>query len=346
MGETNTQADEKNGPEVSDRPRCGAARSPLRAAFTWHRVSALITLCLLISVGWPRAIAASDDQTTSAKLVLVAKKIIIESAKVGLEEAGTRLMGSSWKYFKAALSPLFEELKRQYPSFARVLDTSGPGAQTEAARIADRLSTDPQLQALIVDGFANLKNGQREIINRIGEMQAVLYRQNESMMALQRASDEKLEKILAQVNELARQQPAKDYTENVTMYDLEGEWTMVGAQPPLPASCEFERGKYALVLKPVDALNATGDYAFPMPLDPDERALLGANTSCITVRSGNQQVRSVRVVLYGSFLRIPLSSSGAFYYGREVLVSADRMILSWTDKAEGRRNRWIFQRSP
>ncbi len=341
---------------IARRPD-GAA--PVRAS-SWWSVSSLfrfaaglaVWLCVGVGVGVSVAAvparAAATEQTTSEKLVLIVRKIIVESAKVGIEEAGTRLMGSSWKYLKVALSPLLDELKRRYPSFASIIDGTSPNAEKQAAQISERIAADPRLQALVVDGFADLRAGQRDIVTRIGELQAVLYRQNESILALQRTSDEKLDRLLAQVDELARQRPGMAYTENFTLFDLAGTWTMVETQPPLPAACTFEEGEYGLVVNPSSASSATGEFSIPLVLDPSDKALLfpELDTLCPTVESGDSSSRTTQIMLLGSLIRLGLSSDSGYSFSREVQVSADKLILSWIDETNGRRHRWIFARQP
>jgi len=53
----------------------------------------------------------------NSSLVSVTKQVIRAAAKYGIEEAGTRIMGSAWAPFKAMLSPVFVELEKRYPKF-------------------------------------------------------------------------------------------------------------------------------------------------------------------------------------------------------------------------------------
>ena len=79
------------------------------------KIKILVTVFLLVLV-LPIGNAESSD-TTHNNLVSVTKQVIRAAAKFGIEEAGTRIMGSAWTPFKAMLSPVFSELEKRYPNF-------------------------------------------------------------------------------------------------------------------------------------------------------------------------------------------------------------------------------------
>jgi len=308
--------------------------------FKMIRYSILILIVISAIVPLSAVHSKSSDDTTSSKIILVAKKIILNAAKLGLEEAGTRLMGSTWPYFKAAMSPILTELKERYPGFASALDASGPNAEAEASRAINEISNDPKLQALIIDGFANIQNGQREIVNRIGEMEEVLHNQNESIINLHIASDKKIDKLIASVERLERQQPMKIYTEGITMFDLEGVWTLVNVEPPLPASCQFEQGKYGVWINVVDAMNATGGYTIPFPVTAEDKELLfpDLTTNCPSIQDKNR-----KFAIFGSILRMQIEDN--MYFAREIKVISNYLILSWVDD-DGQYHQWRYIKNP
>lgn len=301
----------------------------------------LVLIVIFIIVPLSSVHSKSSDGTTSSKIILIAKKIIFDAAKLGLEEAGTRLMGSAWPYFKAVMTPILDELKERYPGLASALNASGPNAEAEVSRAANEISNDPKLQALIIDAFSNIENGQREIVNRIGEMEAVLSRQNETIISLQIASDKKIDRLIALVEKLESQQPKKVYTEGITMFDLEGVWTLTNVEPPLPDSCHFEQGKFGISLHQIDAMNATGEYTIPIPLTAEEKKFIfpDLKTNCPTLEDKNR-----KFAIFGSILRIQVDKN--WYFAREVKVSSSQLILSWINENDGRYHSWKFIKNP
>jgi hypothetical protein len=41
--------------------------------------------------------------------------VIREGAKIGMDEAGTRICGSAWQYVKQVIAPVVGELQKRYP---------------------------------------------------------------------------------------------------------------------------------------------------------------------------------------------------------------------------------------
>lgn len=110
----------------------------------------------------------------SQKLVSTAKRIIMVGVEVGLEEAGSRILGpTAWKYFKIILSPIIDELQNRYPalSFDKPGDTN---AHDAAVAAVEHLSNDSQLQRMLLVNFNDLKKGQHDIRAGINELEKKL----------------------------------------------------------------------------------------------------------------------------------------------------------------------------
>ncbi len=156
----------------------------------------------LIVVIFPIGNVESSD-TTNNNLISVTKQVIRAAAKFGIEEAGTRIMGSAWAPFKAMLSPVFGELGRRYPKFF-LLDVP-PGntptvdAQLAAKQAVSNIESDHVLQQLIVDGFNKLDQGQYEIKNQIRNLAVRLEAINISIDNLSETSDKNFENVLVQL---------------------------------------------------------------------------------------------------------------------------------------------------
>jgi hypothetical protein len=109
----------------------------------------------------------------SPRLVSLVKRILYESVKVGVDEAGTRVCGSGWPYVKAAMEPLVEELQRRYPKLFFA------GADGEQA--ADALSKDAELQGLLTEGFQKLNEGQKHILKVLADQDETLQEIGQSL---------------------------------------------------------------------------------------------------------------------------------------------------------------------
>jgi tetratricopeptide (TPR) repeat protein len=118
----------------------------------------------------------------TSSLVTVAKKVIREAGKMGLQagkvvldEAGSRVCGpTAWKYLKKILSPVVAELEKRFPKLLLVPEEADKGAEA--------LSKDAALQDMLHSGFAKLESGQEEIL-------AALARQNETLTGIGEAID-------------------------------------------------------------------------------------------------------------------------------------------------------------
>jgi len=115
---------------------------------------------------------------SSKRLLSVAKKVIRRAAKIGLDEAGTRICGpTAWGYFKKILSPVVDELQNRFPKLFLV------GEEEAAKKAADTLSKDKELQKLLYDGFSKLEKGQDEI-------RGALARQDKNLKAIGNSLDQ------------------------------------------------------------------------------------------------------------------------------------------------------------
>jgi tetratricopeptide (TPR) repeat protein len=93
----------------------------------------------------------------SSGIANVAKAVLREAVKFGLDEAGSRVCGqTAWNAVKKVLAPVFGELERRYPKMFLV-DEEMEKAQAD-------LSSDPLLAEQIRDHLAGLKEGHAEIM--------------------------------------------------------------------------------------------------------------------------------------------------------------------------------------
>ena len=276
---------------------------------------------------------SSASETTTSKILDVTKRIISKAAKVGVNEAGTRILGSSWRYFEPVVDSIFDELEPKDENLSK-LKTNNPGVDGEriARQVVEEISNNPKIKNLITNEFANLKRGQREIINRLSRIENVLLEQGDKISDFQKSSDEKLNYIISKIDRMERDRPGMNYTSGITMFDLEGIWTLVEKVPP---TCSFTPGTYGLAIVPIDAFEATGNYS--LVLEPTIIPSVSDNPVCMNPRMEET------IGLYGTLLRIPISDE--WYMAREVYISGNRMVLSWTD-GDGQKLKWIFERSP
>jgi hypothetical protein len=147
-------------------------------------------------------------QAKTNELVSVAKQVIRAAATYGLEEAGTRIMGSAWKPFKAMLSPVIGELEKRYPKFFLLDVPPGKPPSAEAQRAARdavaALENDNRLQQLVVDGFNKLEEGQYEIKEQIKKISLRLDAINVSIDQLSETNDQKFADVMTQLANIQR----------------------------------------------------------------------------------------------------------------------------------------------
>jgi hypothetical protein len=110
---------------------------------------------------------------TSTNFLDITKKVIREGAKIGLDEAGTRICGSAWQYVKQVMSPVVDELQNRYPKLF-LLDPKD--ADTIGKEAADALSGDAALQRILDQRLSSLSEGQEEILHLLAKNDATLQR--------------------------------------------------------------------------------------------------------------------------------------------------------------------------
>jgi hypothetical protein len=163
------------------------------------RRSVLIGLILLL--GWAPLPASASE---SAPLVTLAKTVIRTAAKIGLNEAGTRILGPTvWGYFKEFFAPVWMELENRYPDLT-LKDTKRADAAAEQA--VARLDSDRQLQQRLSNGFLKLETGQQLILaelNRINEILEANRRDLNEAKALTAS-------VLDELQQLRKQRPASE----------------------------------------------------------------------------------------------------------------------------------------
>lgn len=137
------------------------------------------------------------------QFISVTKQIIRAAAKLGVEEAGTRIMGSAWGPFKAILTPVFDELEKRYPNFFLLEVPKGITPPSEAQLASEKailaLETDHQLQQMLQDGFNKLEHGQFEIKNQISKIELRLEAIDISIDDLSSLTDDRFESVLSQL---------------------------------------------------------------------------------------------------------------------------------------------------
>jgi tetratricopeptide (TPR) repeat protein len=108
---------------------------------------------------------------TPDRMIVVAKQIIREGAKMGLDAAGPLVCGPAWPFVKKILTPVVEELQKQYPKLF-LLDDKEAAATAEKA--ANALATNPALQKMLEDGMESLQEGQQEILDLLARYDNIL----------------------------------------------------------------------------------------------------------------------------------------------------------------------------
>lgn len=178
---------------------------------TWRLIEmgilskSLVIVLLLLTAGSFNPVRADDGNS----LISVTKQVIRAAAMVGFEEAGTRIMGSAWRPFKAMIAPVITELENRFPSFF-LLDTS-PGstppvrAQEAAQEALNAIDDDISLRRMIVDGFNKLDEGQFEIKQQVEKISLRLDAIDVSIDDFAQSSDEKFAQIMDQLDSIRQQ---------------------------------------------------------------------------------------------------------------------------------------------
>ena len=163
--------------------------------------------CRSSSCRWPLLVPPTSGRPELASdLVSVTKQVIRAAATLGIEEAGTRIMGSAWKPFKAMLSPVVAELERRNPKLFLLNVEPGGTPDAEARKVASQalqeIDRDPEIRRLIAIGFESLDKGQREITQRIEKIVLRLDAIDVSIDNLAQRSDERFERIIRQLTHI------------------------------------------------------------------------------------------------------------------------------------------------
>lgn len=152
---------------------------------------------------------AQQPQPSSPVFLGVVKRVILSASKVGLEEAGTRILGpTAWKYARAVLEPVFTELLKQFPALA---STGTPQAEAAAVKAADLLASETRLQNVLVSGFAKLELGQAEIVMELTRVNNVLAEIGEDVQANRNVSAEILQQLEIGRRETPALVPANEF---------------------------------------------------------------------------------------------------------------------------------------
>jgi hypothetical protein len=251
-------------------------------------------------------------------------------------------MGSAWPYLKASLTPLFQELRQRLPGFSILENNPGHRrAEALAKQAVETISQDSHLKNIIINGFANLKEGQREILKQLGNIENILARQNKRMSDFETQENDKLEEIITLLKELRRQPSDSHYTSGISMYDLEGTWTMVKMDPQ---DCAFKKGDYGLIIQPLNAFEARTGYTLILPktnLSFLEGFEDDKGEYCQKIVLGINNNKKVR--LYGTMLAIDFF--GRYAMSREIeKITGNQIIMSWISGTKGIKFRWIFEK--
>jgi hypothetical protein len=168
--------------------------------------AAIILVVLLTTPGVPTTTHGATIGE-KADLIEVTREIILNTAQVGLDEAGTRILGpTAWRFLKQAANPVFERLKQQYPNLFRGDGKGTPEIQKEARDAANMLEENHELQSMLINGFSNLKQGQQEIITEIRLLKVKLEKTNTSIAEMSKLNRESFNIILSELK-LIREQP-------------------------------------------------------------------------------------------------------------------------------------------
>jgi len=148
----------------------------------------------------------------SKRILSVTKKIIRKAAEVGLDHAGTLILGGAWPYFKKILSPVVEDLERRYPKMLLVGDAL---AIPDSEKALKALTKEPRFQEMLENGFSKLKDGQGDILRELDRIDAILQEIGESIDHLSDMTEDGFKDVLKALktarssrSELEEQTPA------------------------------------------------------------------------------------------------------------------------------------------
>lgn len=126
----------------------------------------VLIVILNLSLMNPNNLGAID----MSRLIDVTKKIIKVGVVIGLDAAGTVLVGQpAWGFLKKISSPVIDELKIHYPALS--FDTPGDENAIKAAEeAAEDLSNNRKLQDMLLENFNQLHKGQQDILDGIDDL--------------------------------------------------------------------------------------------------------------------------------------------------------------------------------
>ena len=283
--------------------------------------------------------------TTSSKLVEIAKCVVINAAEIGVEDAGSRLMGSAWPYLKSALKPLFGELEHRYPRFAELIAKPGPDADKLTNQITNDISKDPKLKEAILFGFANIACGQNDILVRIRAIEETLSEQESDLKNSLSLIDKKVDEVASRVEYFTERYSRSIILENFTMYDLEGSWKLIESDvDEWITSSKYQEPKFicGFAIWPIDAAKAELACRWPVASNVSGKFVytLFKNVDKKVAEDGKDKdglefiyVSGPQIVtMNGSLLKIPMPQN--FFLAYEVREVGRFLILSAEDDSK------------
>jgi hypothetical protein len=134
-------------------------------------------LTLIFAIG---VTSGPATRATSANpiAISVAIEIIRGAATLGLERAGSQVMGEAWPYFKLVLQPVI----RRFPA---LLDF-GTSQERAAQEASGALASDRGLREAILQRLATLEEGQEILAAKLRVFEAVLTDHERRLQALER----------------------------------------------------------------------------------------------------------------------------------------------------------------
>jgi len=193
------------------------------------------------------------------RIVVVAKQIIREGAKMGLDAAGTVVCGPAWPFVKKIITPVVNELQKEYPKLF-LLDKD---AVATAEKAANALETNPALQKMLESGMESLQEGQQEILDLLARYDNILRDLAESVdrgfMEAQQLQKDNYASVMAEFGKLREMQvqPAAMPTATVVLSPEEADrrgnalqadaMNWISAGDPYAASERLAQGRGVLL---------------------------------------------------------------------------------------------------
>lgn len=157
-----------------------------------------ITLCVVLLMESLPTAHAAEKRSLSQQLADTAGDVIIEAVKLGLDEAGTRLLGpTAWNGFKRISAPVVEALQKRFPSLS-FGDPQNKEAQTAAHEAARYLRASSELRMQLLENFDKLAIGQEEILRGVKRVERTVERTSQDVQEISVTVSE----IMSEINEL------------------------------------------------------------------------------------------------------------------------------------------------